>query len=99
MSNDINVALLVAMAVGGVQVIQTLGMPLAGWYLRKQVGRIDDHERRTSTLEAISKVHEVRLENAPNTEDIRLIIREELDRAFKGLDDRLTRLENQGQSK
>ena len=93
-----NPALWIAMAVGAVQVITTLGLPVGGWYLRKQVDRIDRIEERVARLEAADQVFDVRLQSAATAEAMRQVMREELDRALKNIEERLSRLEAQGAS-
>ena len=89
-----------------IAIIQGLfGAILGGicWYGQRQLTRLDGHSSRLSKLESRAEVLEMKLESVADGEQIRSIIREELDRAItplqRELDDFRERLRATEQNK
>lgn len=74
-----------AAAVAVIQVLLAAGGAVAFWWLQRQVGKVDGLEGRVGRLEAQDQVFDVRLQTAASTDQMRAVIREELDRALQPL--------------
>ena len=72
----------VSTALAIIQGLIALVLALFGWYGQRQLSRIDQHGDRLVKLESQGEIFEIRLEAAATGDQIRAIIREELDRAM-----------------
>tara|TARA_Y100000114_G_C11711046_1_gene303506 strand:+ start:345 stop:641 length:297 start_codon:yes stop_codon:yes gene_type:complete len=73
---------------GALAIIQgliALVLALFGWYGQRQLARIDSNSERLVKLESQGEIFEIRLEAAATGDQIRSIIREELDRAMAAI--------------
>ena len=68
-----------------IQGLIALVMALFGWYGQRQLARIDSNAERIVKLESQGEIFEIRLEAAATGDQIRAIIREELDRAIASI--------------
>ena len=69
-------------ALAVIQGLIALVMGLFGWYGQRQLSRLDAYGERLQKLENQGEIFEIRLEAAATGDQIRSIIREELDRAM-----------------
>lgn len=75
----------VSTALAIIQGLIALVLALFGWYGQRQLARIDQHGDRLVKLESQGEIFEIRLEAAATGDQIRAIIREELDRAMAAI--------------
>lgn len=74
-------ALTVAVTI--IQGLLALGGAAFAWWVQRQVSRIDALDARIGQAEAADRVFDVRLGGAASTDQIRAVMREELDRALQ----------------
>ena len=75
----------ISTALAIIQALIALVLTLFGWYGQRQLARIDQHGDRLVKLESQGEIFEIRLEAAATGDQIRAIIREELDRAMAAI--------------